>query len=114
MQNFRKCTCCNKFMVKGYTDEILATYYCSKKCLDSSVSKKEQREAFEDESLYHTDWLDDTTVFVIFDNQYIFLEDAEFIQKEFGNPSDEIKNSDYEFSRPVFTVENNQQLELEI
>ena len=113
-KDYRACSSCNKFMVIGYTNENLGTYYCTKKCLDSSVSKKEQNEEFENESLYHTDWIDDTTVFIIFDNQYISLEDAEFIQKEFGNPSNEIKKSDYNFSRPVFTVENNQQIELEI
>ena len=111
---FRKCTCCESFMVTGYTDEELGTYYCSDKCLDKSVSKKEQHEAFEDESLYYTDWLDDTKVYVIFDNQYISLEDAEFIQKEFGNPSNKIKMLDYEFSRPIFTIVNNEQVELEI
>ena len=117
MQNqkdFRACTSCNKFMVIGYTNENLGTYYCTKQCLDSSVSKKEQNEEFENESLYHTDWVDDTTVFIIFENQYISLEDAEFIQKEFGNPSNKIKVLDYDFSRPVFKIENNQQIELEI
>ena len=34
-------------MVMGYTDENSDTYYCSKKCLDSSVSK-EQRVIFRD------------------------------------------------------------------
>ncbi|WP_186672996.1 hypothetical protein [Sporosarcina sp. BP05] len=62
-KDYRACSSCNKFMVIGYTNENLGTYYCTKKCLDSSVSKKEQNEEFENESLYHTDWVDDTTVF---------------------------------------------------
>ena len=110
----RACSSCNKFMLFGYTNEDEGTYYCTKKCLNSSVSTKKQHEEFENESLYYTDWVDDTTVFNIFDNQYITLEDAEFIQREFGNPSNRIKVLDYDCSRPIFTIENNQQIELDI
>lgn len=52
------------------------------------------------------------TVYVIFDNQYVSLEDAEFIQSNFGNPTNLIKIADCNFQKPIFTINNGVQIEV--
>lgn len=109
----RKCKVCNEYMLSGYLDEnYFFHYYCSKECLDKSLTKEEQESGFEDDTLYYTEW-HDSEVFVVFDNQYATLEDAEYIKENFGNCCTKIEVKTFDFDLPVFKIVDGEQVEIE-
>lgn len=109
----RTCSSCENFMVESYLHEGLSFYYCSDACKDKSISKSEQKKLISDGTLYWTDWLDDSLVYVIFDIQYVSREDAEFIQSNFGNPTNRIKAAIYDYTRPVYRIRNGEQVQID-
>lgn len=106
----RKCKVCGDYMISGHIDDdyFFFHYYCSEKCLDKVFSEEEKEIGFENDTLYYTEW-HDSEVFVVFDNQYAELEDAEYIKKNHGNCFTKIEVKTFDFSYPVYKIVDGKQ-----
>lgn len=113
-EGFRRCTKCKCYMVEGFYNEENGTYYCTKTCLDSDVTSEDKKEWVEEGALFWTDWLDEAKVFTIFDNQYVSLEDAEYIQENQGNPTEKIAERDFDVNAPLYTLNKGVQIEISV
>lgn len=51
-------------------------------------------------------------VFIAYDNQYLNEENAKWIIDNFGNPCEQIKEVEYNENQPLFTIQENEQVEL--
>lgn len=110
----RKCKVCGDYMIQGHIEIAVACnyYYCSEDCLNKALTKKEQESGFEADELYYTEW-HDSEVYVVFDNQYATLEDAEYIKGNRGNCFTKIKVKTINLDLPVFKIVAGEQVEIE-
>ena len=53
-------------------------------------------------------------VFVVYDNQYIDLESAEYIVENHGNVLERIKVAEYNDKLPLFQVVDGEQIEIDL
>lgn len=101
--NTTKCNCCNTEMVKGFFDEDKEKFYCTTECLDKVYKPSTKEKLLANGTLSYLDKIQ-SDVYEIYDNQYTTLEVAQYIQDQFGNIYEKIKNKVFDDSKPIFTV----------
>lgn len=109
----KKCDVSRKYMTSGFVYEHLKSKKssCSIDCVEKDIEKRKKiKRATIHKKLYYKNWKD--IVYVVFDNQYVSLEDAKFIVDNFGQPNTNIKERIYDPSQPLYKIVNGIQVQI--
>jgi len=112
VDDLRVCSHCNDYMIEGYVDTHSLKYYCSDVCLDACMTEEEQKESYEADVLYYTEW-HDSDIYIVFDKQFATLQDADLMRKIHNDTTSYIEVKGIDLDKAVYRMVENKPVEVD-